>query len=494
MTASSASHSGQFTTTARKVGGRRQRAMLKTVRAMILLLSYTWLHPALTVGRAQSSPPESQSSARSGSLDSLTLPVAIDIALRTNPLTRATTSGQELARAQLAEARAGRYPIVQFSETFAHSNNPVFVFGSLLEQGRFGPQNFDVNALNNPDSLSNFRTSMTFRLPIFDQRQSGTRINQAELGRQQADTQSEITRQRIRLEVLKAYYGMLVARAQKDVADEAVALAEADVKRSSDMFETGLVVHSDLLAAEVQRAEFRQQQIQSEGDMTIARASLNTALGLAVDTPQTIAGELAEKSFNAVSQEESIRLALEHRPELARARLTGESAREGVRGARAEFLPRLDVFGGFGVSGTNLAGRSSDYTVGASATFNLFDAGRKSRLAQAQAAEDMAAANREHLTSQIRFEVVRAYQQYVSARERLKVASRVVEQAREALRIVQDRYQSGLTTITEVLRAETTFVCARMTLLSARYDQYVGYAGLLHTTGMLTDVQSFERA
>ena len=86
---------------------------------------------------------------------------------------------------------------------------------------------------------------------------------------------------------------------------------------------------------------------------------------------------------------------------------------------------------------------------------------------------------------------MRAYQQYVSARERLKVASRVVEQAREALRIVQDRYQSGLTTITEVLRAETTFVRSRMTVLSARYDHYVGYAGLLHSTGMLTDVQSF---
>ena len=144
-------------------------------------------------------------------------------------------------------------------------------------------------------------------------------------------------------------------------------LAEADVSRSRDRFDAGLVVQSDLLAAEVQLAEFRQQQIQSEGDLTIAQAALNTALGLAVDTPQKVAGELVEKGFNTVSQEESIRLAMEHRPELARARLDGQSAREGIRGARGEFLPRLDVFGGFGVSGRNPAGGSSDYTVGASA-------------------------------------------------------------------------------------------------------------------------------
>lgn len=491
MTRTLASQDGHFTTTARKAEGRRPRGKLHAVQATILFLVCTWLQPAPAVGRAQTHTGEPQSAARAAPPDALTLPVAIDIALRTNPLIRATTSGKELANAQAGEARAGRYPIVQLGETFARSNNPVFVFGSLLEQGRFGPQNFELNSLNSPDSLNNFRTSMLFRLPVFDQRQTSTRISQAEIGRQQADTQTEIVRQQIRLEVLKTYYGMLVARAKKDAADEAATLAEADVKRSRDMFDTGIVVQSDLLAAEVQLAEFRQQQIQSEGDMTIAQAALNTALGLAVDTPQKVAGELVEKSFHTVSQEESIRLAMEHRPELARARLNGQSAREGVRGARGEFLPRLEVFGGFGVSGRNLAGGSSDYTVGASATLNIFDAGRKSRLAQAQAAEDIAAANQEHLASQIRFEVVRAYQQYVSARERLKVASRVVEQAREALRIVQDRYKSGLTTITEVLRAETTFVRARMTLLSARYDHYAGYAGLLHSTGTLTDVESF---
>jgi len=491
MNRPSACEDGHLTITVRKAAGRRRRARFKAVKTTILLLACTSLAPVPSVGRTQTQTTEPQPATRVVPTDALTLPEAVDIALRTNPMIRATMSGQELARAQIGEARAGRYPIVQFGEAFARSNNPVFVFGSLLEQGRFGLENFDVNALNNPDSLSNFRTSMTFRLPIFDQRQSGTRINQAELGRQQSDAQTEIVRQQILLEVVKAYYGMLVAGAKKEAADEATTLAEAEVKRSRDMFDTGLVVHSDLLAAEVQLAEFRQQQIQAEGDLIIAQAALNTTLGLAVDAPQKLAGELLEKGFNTVSKEESVRIAMERRPELAHARLAEQSAREGIRGARGELLPRVDVFGGYGVSGRNPADGSSDYTVGASVTFNIFDAGRKSKLARANAALGSAAANQEHVANQIRFEVVRAYQQYVSARERLKVASRVVEQAREALRIVQDRYQFGLTTITELLRAQTTFVRSRMTVLSARYDHYVGFAGLLHSTGTLTDVQFF---
>ena len=74
--------------------------------------------------------------------EGLTLTGAAEIALRHNPLLQATSSAGQMAAAQLSEARAGRWPLLQFSETFTNGNNPVFVFGSLLEQRRFGPQKF----------------------------------------------------------------------------------------------------------------------------------------------------------------------------------------------------------------------------------------------------------------------------------------------------------------------------------------------------------------
>ena len=103
----------------------------------------------------------------------------------------------------------------------------------------------------------------------------------------------------------------------------------------------------------------------------------------------------------------------------------------------------------------------------------------------------MAAAEQEHLANQIRLEVVRAYQQHVSARERLAVAGQVIDQATETHRIIQNRYREGLTTITEVLRAETALVRARLNLVAARYDHYVSYAHVLLSVGKLTDIQPF---
>jgi outer membrane protein TolC len=461
-------------------------------RLLALTLAYICLQAvvsqSLIVNAQMNLPPPS---AQSGLATDLTLPAAVDIALRTNPMVRATDSGRLIADAQLNEARAGKYPQLQVSETFTRSNNPVFVFGSLLEQGRFTASNFDLNALNDPGALTNVRTAVTLRLPVFDQRQTSTRIAQARIGREQADTQIDLVAQRIRFEVIKAYYGVLLARARVEVALEAVKMAQADIKRTRDLFETGVIVHADLLAAEVQLSEFRQQQIEAESELVTAQAALNTALGIPIEQARNVSGQLLERSFNVEGREELIRQALSSRPDYKRAALSVRSAGEQRRGARGERLPRVDTFASFGYSGRSPVTGSSDYMIGASVSYNLFDKGRSARMDRARAAEGMASAETEQLANQIRFEVVSAEQRFLSARERLKVVARMIDQASEALRIVQDRYQEGLTTITEVLRAETALVRTQQSVLAARYDIYVGYANLLLATGRLTDVQAF---
>ncbi len=421
----------------------------------------------------------------------LTLSRAVEIALQTNPLTRVTAAGRQMADAQAREARAGRWPLLQATETFTRSNNPVFVFGSLLEQGQFGQKNFDIDFLNHPDSLSNFRSAVTLRVPVFDQRQTDIRIAKARIGQQQADQQTDLVGQQIRFEVIRSYYGLLLAQARLEVAEEAVKTGDADVKRARDMFESGLVVQSDLLAAEVQLSEFRQQKIQANGELATAMAALNTALGLPVETPQQLSSHLMDRSFTIESINALSSQALQNRPDYQRAILSTRASSVQLRSARGEWLPRVDAFVTAGASSRYLAGGSGDYAAGASVTFNVFDAGRKARIDEARAAELMANAETEQLANQIRFEVVRAYQQYVSARERLAVVAQVSAQAAETLRIVQDRYHAGLTTITEVLRAESALVRARSGVLAARYDQYVGYANVLLAVGKLKDVGPF---
>ncbi|HEX3252827.1 MAG TPA: TolC family protein [Pyrinomonadaceae bacterium] len=423
--------------------------------------------------------------------EQLTLTQAVEIALRTNPSMKVTAAGRQLADAQLQEARTGRWPSLQAAETFTSSNNPVFVFGTLLEQGRFGPENFAIDSLNHPNAINNFRSALTLRLPLFDQRQTATRTAQARIAQQEADQQTEMAAQQLRFAVIRTFYGLLLAKARLEVSDEAVRTAEADVKRARDIFESGLVVQSDLLAAEVQLSEFRQQQIQAKGDLVTAVAALNTAMGLPVDSPQQPLGQLVERAFPTERVETLSEQALQDRPDYQRAVLLARAGEIRSRRARGDWLPRVDAFVTAGASGRYVAGGSGDYAAGASVTFNVFDPGRKARIDQSRAAESIANAEQEQLANQIRFEVMRAYQQYVSARERMAVVAQITAQATETLRMVQDRYHAGLTTITELLRAQTALVRARSDVLAARYDQYVGYANVLLAAGRLKDVGAF---
>ncbi len=99
----------------------------------------------------------------------LSLRDAVAEALAKAPRTTAAKARGDAARARLAEARAMWLPKVDVTETAARSDDPVFVFAGLLQQGRFGPQHFDPAFLNAPPPLQSFRAGLNVRSTIFDQ-------------------------------------------------------------------------------------------------------------------------------------------------------------------------------------------------------------------------------------------------------------------------------------------------------------------------------------
>ncbi|MGA7615105.1 MAG: TolC family protein [Thermoanaerobaculia bacterium] len=422
----------------------------------------------------------------------LSLREAVDTALGENPVSASAAAGQETAHARLLQARTMWLPEIQLTENFVRSDNPVFVFGSLLEQGRFGPQHFDPAFLNNPDYLRNYRTNLNIRYPIFDQLRRFTMNQQAAIGVKAADAQSDGIRQQLRFQTIRAYYGVLVAEAGKNVADDAVQMAQAMVERVRNSYETGLVVESDYLAAQTQLADFQQKQIQANGNLRIAQQALAAALGEPTAIVRPLSGTLVDREFTIADTPELVKTALADRAD-ARGVRYGERVSElGIRAAAGQFLPRLDGFATIGASGIDPTTSGRDTMVGAMVTLNVFEPARLGRLAEAKAARKMATAERRRTEDQIRLEVIQAVEGFLTARQSIVVASHAVDQAADALRIVQDRYGEGLTTITEVLRAETANVQAEMNLLASRNDLYTGYARVLLATGQLKDVTPFE--
>ncbi len=425
--------------------------------------------------------------------DGLTLDEAATLALSENPRIRLAQSGEAIAVARLRQAQSTWLPQVTVSETFMRGNNPVFVFGSLLEQGNFGPANFDPAFLNDPPNLDNYRLALSARMAIFDQLRRGSMISQAGDGVDQSKIQADMTRQMLRYYTVRTYYGALVAAASEQVAANAVKTADSNVAAIRDRFETGLVVESDLLAAEVQLSNFKEQLIQAQGQKAIAEKALANVMGLPPGTAFRISGELVPTTFAERSYEDIITEGMKTRHDVRMAALGRHAAALGARIAKGQFLPRVDAFGTWGASGATISEHNDDKVYGVMASWNVLDPGRISRVSEARAAELAAQAQNDQVTSDAELDILTAYQKYLAAKQRVDVGERSAARAEAALHIVNDRYNEGLTTITELLGAQTSMTGAQLARLGSLYEYYTGYADLLRATGTLDTIEMFSR-
>jgi outer membrane protein len=82
--------------------------------------------------------------------------------------------------------------------------------------------------------------------------------------------------------------------------------------------------------------------------------------------------------------------------------------------------------------------------------------------------------------------VSQAHIQRETAQLSLETARSATEQAGESLRILKNRYEAGLTTITELLRADDAERQSQANYWRAVYGNAVSYAQLLYATGTLT--------
>ena len=419
--------------------------------------------------------------------NSLTLPHAVELALKNNPAIKSADAYADAVRRAVAEAKAGYYPKVDFSEGFARSNNPVFVFSSLLTERRFGSQNFEIGSLNFPLPLDNFQTQFAAHVPLYDAGQTAHRVRDARLDAQVASHGVERTSQEIIFSVIRSYLDDLLGAESVRVAEASVASAEADLSRAQTRQTQGQALSSDVLSANVQLAEAKEELIRARNAQSIAQAALKAAMGVPEDSPGEPQGSLAEPAFDRGTLAEREQRALTARPDYQQSLIGKEKAANGAGMARADLLPTLNAFGSWEVDNQTFTMRGgNNWTAGASLNFNLFDGGaRRARLAESHARERQAEALRDQLASAIRLQVREAFLNLTAAGERVEVSRQSASQAQESLRILQNRYESGLQTITDILSAETAHARAQRDFLSAVYDERIAFAALELATGEL---------
>lgn len=404
----------------------------------------------------------------------LTLADAVARTIDQHPALRGAQAGERAAGAAVDEARAGWFPRVDYVESWQRSDQPVFVFGSLLAQSRFGPGNFAIDALNRPDAVSNVRGTVTAQHNLFDPARPA-RMSAARAGQEAAALATASLRRDLALATARAYGGMLVAEAARRAAESAVTAAGEDRARAERRREAGLATDADVLVFQVHAAAMKARLAQASGEESVARAALNDLIGAPLDTTfalEELASPTVPPASAAIADLE--REALANREQVKQAGLQVRVAAATRDIARAAFLPTVGLQAGLEFDGEGFTGRQRWWMAGLEVRWNLFNGfGDRARLAAAQAGAVRAEAERERLEDAIRLDVRSAVARLTAARAREETGRSAVEQAREAQRIIRERYEAGMAGVTDLLRAANALLDAELQQRAATVDLFL---------------------
>ena len=420
--------------------------------------------------------------------DSLSLREAVRLALRENQAIAASQAGVRASESRIDEARAGRLPKLNYSESFVRSDNPVFVFGSLLTQHQFGPENFNIGPLNRPDSISNFQSVLSVDQPIYDAGQTRNAVKSADLSRQLSAEEQRRAQMQVISGVVRAYYGAVLAAESLRTAEQALRSAEADLQRAESVRAAGMSTDVDVLSIRVHLAAVTEQRIQRAADLEVARSALNDALGLPLDASHTLTSPLQPLDLPDLQLASLEHDASATRPETRATHLAADLAQAQADSTRSALLPQIGFHAAFEADRQQFINKGgANWLASISLKWNLFDGfADKARIAESSHWIERAHADEQRVDSAVRLEVRRAWANLRAAVQRIEVAKAAVTEAEESLRITQNRYAAGMSNVTDLLRNETAVLESRTRYLAAVHDQRIAAAMLESAAGRLS--------
>jgi outer membrane protein len=408
----------------------------------------------------------------------LTVDDAISIAFQTQPQIRQRLFLYAAARFRVDQALSPLLPQLFGTVTTSKSQTVSNQVIALTTGSASGAGTVAVKSQR--DFSDTFLGQVSLSQLLFDFGKNYASVNAARKNADVTFEDVELQRQVISLTVKQSYTDVNFSQRLIAVQRQAVDRAELNLRSARGFFEVGTRPKSDVTRAEVDVANAQVSLIQARNAEQLARVALNTAMGLAVNTPLQLVDNLL---FQPVSMDRAALQseALRSRPEYRQAKLQVEAAEAALRRTTLDFLPDITGTGTYGGQGTDLQATWS-------ATFNftwpLFDGGNRiGRYREAKANVEAAQENVRTAELSIGSNVEQSVLTVEEARERIQAAQKAVESAQENFRLAQGRFDAGVGTILELTDAQLALTQAQNTEAQALSDYQKDLAALDRAVG-----------
>jgi outer membrane protein TolC len=292
------------------------------------------------------------------------------------------------------------------------------------------------------------------------------------------------TENEIALNVHSVYYAILIAKLQKQAAEQQTQYADQNLRESEDDVRNGNALQLAAIQGRVTVLESQQAVLTADLQLTDLTVEFNDLLGLPLDT-QLDLDAAVPSDLDRRSREEYVQTAWSQNPQIKAAEDAIEKARAAVGAAKTAYIP--DVTGYARQSyqdGIPFLVRNFG-TFGVSMTWDVFDFGkRRATLRERQDQLAEAEENLRRLKDDVEVSIERSYNKLLRTKSLVEVAKQVVTLRQESERLAQNQLAQGVVLASNRRQATAAAFKAQADWLQANLGYLLAWAELQESAGI----------
>lgn len=391
----------------------------------------------------------------------VTLEEAIALSLRTQPGVIQAQAAVNNASARVRSAKGAWLPSLDLSATGNQNYSGV-------------PSRVDPNTgLSVGSSSGSINTSLRSSITLFDGFQRSADSKSARASETAADASLVNARYQQRLTTTNQFLDARAAAELVSVRQASVNRAEEQLKVSINKLNAGSATRSDSLRSRVTLGTAQLQLIQAQASLATAEAGLARLIGV---TGRVAAADDSSFSHVMTTPLDTAALRTEAEaasPQVQAAQASAAAARAGITSARSGYWPTLSLSGNLGLSGSSSRDYSFYDSRGASLSlswpiFNRFQ--REQSINSAENASLTAEAEAADAARQVSASLTSQLATLDAARTQIEITQVSVRAAEEDLRVQQERYRLGASTIVDILTSQEALDQAEVDAVNARFS------------------------
>ncbi len=420
-----------------------------------------------------------RSSSAFAQTERLTLEQCIDIALEKNLGIISKEAAADRAKYDRLDAWGAALPNVSTDARYSYSKS----YGRMLIQLP------DTSYIGEDPGSKRYSTGIGISMTLFDGGYTWFRIKQANQLKKAADNDLQDAVNNTAYQVKIAYYTLLREIMLKRVQQDALARSKKQLEVTSSRYDLGSASLSEKLKAQVNVANDSLQLLQRENSIRAAEFNLNIIMNrdvaLRLDPADSMRAETMTRGL-----EELLSAGISSNPALARSKADMEAAQTGVWMSKRSWLPRVSASMSWGWSPNegkdwfSYKTEDKSYSFGVSFSYDLFDGfAKKTDYSRAKLSAMTARESYHNDVNSLNSDVRQAYLDYEKSRLQLEVAELGSRSAEEDMKLQQERYRLGASSILELLDAQVSLTQAQSNLVQAYFDLNKAIADIAKATG-----------